>query len=96
MILRPVEYWDYAPPFSQRHVMHGPPPWKDVEEYRFNGFRMEQTPEHMRRRYGYWRRREDVTVPSGGVQRWLAEYFEIDLAKIEAEKRQMLEELRSA
>lgn len=31
----------------------------------------------------------------GGIEKLLSEYFEIDLVKIEAEKRQMLDEMRA-
>lgn len=37
---------------------------------------------------------EDFVPEYRSIEKWLADYFEIDLNKVEAEKRQMLDEIR--
>lgn len=43
----------------------------------------------------YWNDWDELVPTSASIQRLLAEYFEIDLDKVEAEKQEMLEILRS-
>jgi len=43
-----------------------------------------------------WHERHECFYPAGKtIEGWLAEYFGIDQTKIDEEKRQMLEEIRS-
>ncbi len=46
--------------------------------------------------YGYSHTKRELVFMPGGVQKWLAEFFDIDLAKIEDEKRIMLAKMREA
>lgn len=46
--------------------------------------------------FAEWNRRGDMLQPVRcNIQEWLADYFGIDRDKLEAEKQQMLEEIRT-
>jgi hypothetical protein len=46
--------------------------------------------------FAEWNRHRDVLYPVRcDIQQWLADYFDIDRDKLEAEKQQMLDEIRA-
>lgn len=78
-------------------ILEGPPTPRGLTNYRF----VAHSPRHgpglvadTRDRYGFYRRREIDGQPPGGIQEWLAEYFEIDLQRLAEEKDKMLADIR--